>query len=86
MTKQQFREGQDVEVWVYPVRWGDPNQDDWRKAKIVRGAGEFYEVQFLDGTRAVFDAEHIRAVEHIGIASGQGSGDQRVRFDYGGDS
>ena len=41
----------------------------WRKAKIIRMAPDggaifnpVYEVQFPDGRRAVFDAEHIRAV------------------------
>jgi hypothetical protein len=57
----QFHEGQEVEV-----NGEDVDMPRWEKAKIVRGpaltAGEFYEVQFPDGTRAVFDAEHIKAV------------------------
>ena len=60
----QFHEGQEVEVW-------GANMYPWRKAKIVaaeihRGAlgvpTGAYIVQFPDGTRGVFDAEHIRAV------------------------
>lgn len=65
MTK--FHEGQEVEVTRR-----DPNIPNWnwRKAKIVDGwlktTGPFYQqrlqVEFLDGTRAIFDADHIRAV------------------------
>lgn len=66
---QQFHAGQDVEVTDsrYPL-----STFSWRKAKI---AGQVsvtycgcdicnsgYEVQFPNGTRAVFDAAHIRAV------------------------
>jgi hypothetical protein len=58
---QQFHEGQDVEVrhqWWIDGRWD--------KAKIVRGpalcGGEFYEVQFPWGHRAVFGEAHIRVV------------------------
>jgi hypothetical protein len=61
----QFHEGQEVEVRIKA-----PTQDGgyWRKAKIVRcdNKGLYpapypYIVEFQDGTRAVFDAEHIRA-------------------------
>jgi len=53
---QQFHEGQDVEVWCFP-------DGEWEKAKIVMETlPKTYQVQFLDGTRAVFDAGHIRAV------------------------
>jgi hypothetical protein len=56
-----FQEGQEVEVWCFP-------DGEWEKAKIVRlphaphalDDGRKYTVQFPDGTRAVFDAEHIR--------------------------
>lgn len=72
----QFHEGQEVEVardvgGMFPYK-------NWRKAKLIRMAPDggaifnpVYEVQFpepngkydVDGTRAVFDAEHIRAIE-----------------------
>jgi hypothetical protein len=71
-TMAQFHEGQEVEVW------GDiaglccsGGFDQWRKAKIVQvipdgtehwDAREGYEVQFHDGTRALFDEDHIRAL------------------------
>lgn len=58
----QFREGQEVEVndhrnlctsrWTVGKIKGD--------AGVISGA--YYWVQFPDGTRAVFDADHIRAV------------------------
>jgi hypothetical protein len=61
----QFHEGQEVEVLC------DDEQGRsmmfWRKAKIVPSAlpdGVHHCVQFPDGTRAVFDAMHIRAAEH----------------------
>jgi hypothetical protein len=53
-----FHEGQEVEVWCFP-------DGEWEKAKIL-GDRPFglpgYWIQFPDGTRAVFDAEHIRAL------------------------
>ena len=63
---QQFHVGQDVEVAPLSEMFGA-----WRKAKVVNyepyfhGAHEpdRYFVQFHDGTRGVFDAEHIRDVE-----------------------
>jgi hypothetical protein len=78
----QFHEGQDVEVWKeVRTRGTDLHQNyvrRWCKAKIVYALKETprYLVQFpepngkydVDGTRAVFDAEHIRAVERdIGL-------------------
>jgi len=85
MTK--FHEGQDVEV--LKLIDGDNLCRLWRKAKIVTSMrhkddpeNDRYEVKFPDGTRASFDAEHIREAEHIGIASGPASGEQRVRVDY----
>jgi hypothetical protein len=66
----QFNEGQEVVVQTQPTasekaRWFDGAV--WRKARISYRLQELYgngahEVQFPDGTRAVFDAEHIRAV------------------------
>lgn len=59
----QFHEGQEVEV----RRVTEKNDVIWRKAKIVtRGFGDdiitprTFEVVFADGSRAVFDADHIR--------------------------
>ncbi len=60
----QFHEGQEVEVYT-PYRFIDsgPRSGDWRKAKIVEFLGmSCWQIQFPDGTRSVFDAEHIRAV------------------------
>ena len=57
---QQFHAGQEVEVRV-----------GWRKAKIVEiipaiegkhAADDAILIEFQDGTRAVFDEAHIRAV------------------------
>ena len=61
---QQFHEGQDVEVWAMTLQTR-------RKAKIVAlphapnalDDGRKYTVQFPDGSRGVFAAERIRAVE-----------------------
>lgn len=60
----QYHEGQEVEVWRIRNCFGD---SEWRKARIVcylPPAPEIYEggyeVQFRDGTRGVFAAEHIR--------------------------
>ena len=64
-----FHEGQEVEVPAIIERDGFAPGLVWRKAEIVRMAPDggaifnpVYEVQFPDGTRAVFDEEHIRAV------------------------
>jgi hypothetical protein len=63
----QFHEGQEVEVWgdIYPKSGG--RLTDWRKAKILnddciarKDGVHCYTVQFPNGTRAVFDTEHIR--------------------------
>jgi hypothetical protein len=58
----QFHEGQDVEVLMAPKKHGFACE-----AKIVEiapvGHPAYWLVQFPDGTRAVFDAEHIRAAE-----------------------
>ena len=62
---QQFHEGQDVSVQYLECE-GIPL---WRKAKIVAlphapnalDDGRKYTVQFEDGSRGKFDAEHIRA-------------------------
>jgi hypothetical protein len=74
----QFHEGQDVEVadarGIPGDYAGDLSSAPWVKAKIVRYCGhgdgpchttnnELHEVQFPDGTGAVFDAENIRAVD-----------------------
>jgi hypothetical protein len=63
----QFHEGQEVEV-----RFRAGPRDDlggfeitWRKAKIVsfdKHGGGYVQVQFPDGSRAVFDAAHVRAI------------------------
>ena len=60
---QQFHAGQEVEV-CRDIKW----KARGRKAKIIseiRTVGHWkveYRVQFRDGTRAVFDEAHIRAV------------------------
>jgi hypothetical protein len=61
----QFHEGQDVDVYAC---WANDRHFDWRKAKIVRRANIASEtrmnkwlVQFPDGSRSVFNEEHIRA-------------------------
>lgn len=66
----QFRDGQEVEVEGIWFKRGETSREiAWRKAKIVptrQGSPaqppDFYGVQFPDGTRAVFDAEHIRPI------------------------
>ena len=77
----QFHEGQKVEIWATEnqVTHGATGGIR-RKAKIVGitpncnlWPGPAIEVQFPDGSRAVFDAEHIRAVashdvRHMGAA------------------
>ena len=67
----QFHEGQDVEVAIsVPVicNQNDPpvyHELEWRKAKVIVVPGDRNQflVRFPDGSRAVFDAEHIRAIE-----------------------
>jgi len=51
----QFHEGQEVEVWCFP-------DGDWEKAKLI-WIWPTYKVEFPDGSRASFDAEHIRGVD-----------------------
>jgi hypothetical protein len=83
----KFRDGQEVEVREYCDYY------DWRKAKIVENQGkpdvnldvwnvnhDYYQVQFPDGTRGVFEEAHIRAVEQecahsasITTADGEGA-------------
>ena len=74
-TMMQYHEGQEVEAKrsYLPVI---PSRGGWCKAKIVRwielearrmkgmlpNSKGYYEVEFLDGTRGVFDVDHIRAV------------------------
>lgn len=63
-----FKEGQNVEVLTLAHQFALKSEPlAWRKAKIVptrQGSPaqppDFYGVQFPDGTRAVFDADHIR--------------------------
>jgi len=68
MTK--FHEGQDVRVYVYQPG-SIARAADWRKAKIdvhtFTLSGNRFMVLFPDGTRAVFDAEHIMPLpyEHL---------------------
>lgn len=67
----QFYEGQEVEVY-YPFSRSNEVTWPWVKAKILQGSQppSNYIVQFLDGTRTVFDAEHIRAAEPVvGLAN-----------------
>jgi len=68
MTMQpQFHEGQEVEVaWMRSREYGEETPV-WEPAKIVSimerinlWPGPAFEVQFPDGTRSVFSAEHIR--------------------------
>lgn len=63
----QFHEGQEVEVY-YPFSRSNEATWPWCKAKIIARASDApitrnrqWAVQFRDGTRAVFDTEHIRA-------------------------
>jgi hypothetical protein len=64
----QFHEGQEVEVLDTepPGKW----HADWRKAKIV-DAHPPYIVEFTDGTRAGFDAEHIMPARELCIDCGK---------------
>ena len=62
----QFHEDQEVEVWCFP-------DGEWEQAKIVAqyaartaattARNPRWHVQFRDGTRAVFDAAHIREID-----------------------
>ena len=61
-----FHEGQEVEVAADFRRNDGKAPCNWRKAKIAAPpwpAKWRYRVQFPDGTRAVFDADHIREVD-----------------------
>ena len=66
-TMTQFHEGQEVEV----TKGFDGNPLGWRKAKIVqiiwldviKHREHKFEVEFPDGTGAVFDTAHIRECE-----------------------
>ena len=63
MSTQLFHEGQEVEVRINGTLFAQAGKNFWwRKAKIVFPGGSPYWVQFPDGSRALFDAEHIRAV------------------------
>jgi hypothetical protein len=71
---QQFHEGQEVEVLKLEPEEGHPGvmRGWWRDAKIVHPQPGtpildpgYYVVQFRDGTRAVFDAVHIRAISPL---------------------
>ena len=63
---QQFHEGQEVEVQYDDGEWGSPRDTIWRKATILDCEVDYYRVQFPDGTRATFDAAHIRPVSPSG--------------------
>jgi hypothetical protein len=66
----QFHEGQEVEV--VGLMWDglDPESAwKWRKAKILyyverTGGIDWYEIEFANGTRGVFETDHIRALAH----------------------
>jgi len=72
----QFHEGQDVEVETcsHDLEIAYPAAGcRWRKAKVVnddciarKDGLHCYLVQFPDGTRAIFDAEHVR---HLSMAT-----------------
>ncbi len=74
----QFHEGQEVEVRALDAD-GTVGRAfsllGWRKAKIVYKTKVLHEdlpayaVQFPDGTRAVFDAAHIRAEDPLETAA-----------------
>ncbi len=60
----QFNIGQEVEV--RSATHMSTESQMWCKAKIINAMGfasEGHMVQFRDGTRAVFDVDHIRAVK-----------------------
>ena len=74
---QQFHEGQEVEVW-------GANMYPWRKAKIVGSTGQSHTewmVEFPDGTRAVFDEEHIRADTTLRVSSNDPMGTRPMTKD-----
>ena len=60
-----FYEGQKVEVLASRSQLPRGTAEYWRKAKIIGSTGASHTdwmVEFPDGTRAVSDAEHIRAL------------------------
>lgn len=66
---EQFYEGQGVEIYdqVQDAHAGFKERWRWRKAKIVRRSAEHvscYLAAFPDNTSGVFDADHIRAINH----------------------
>src|ERR1019366_4104601 len=67
MNMTQFHAGQEVEVLARHRDIGPPEAAViWRKAKIIKCWPSIYHpgqygVQFRDGSRAFFDADHIRA-------------------------
>ena len=50
----EFKEGQEVEVW------DRAQSPEWHRAKIAFRDSSGYVVQFPDGSRALFDAAHIK--------------------------
>jgi len=67
----QFHEGQEVEVAPLSEMFGA-----WRKAKIVEVDQRAVQtspikhlVEFADGTRGVFDADHIRSLTYRGLTA-----------------
>ena len=72
----QFHEDQEVEVQT-PAKIIDGKKIEfdahhWCKARILwratscgEGNQKCYEVKFADGTRAMFDADHIRPTEMV---------------------
>lgn len=75
---EQFHAGQEVEVYIVtqaPRPIYRPSYE-WSKSKIIgwsehASAGSIpngYEVRFPDGTRAVFGAQHIRAIDKYEFA------------------
>jgi hypothetical protein len=69
----EYQEGQEVEIW-------GANMHPWRPARIIRNraksghAANGYEVQFLDGSRGVYGAEHIRETKVKCLICGAGNG------------
>jgi hypothetical protein len=53
----QFHEGQEVEIKIEHM-W--PKKARVTHVFVTGGAAGNYQVEFADGTRAIFDAEHIR--------------------------
>lgn len=65
---QQFEEGHDIEVYWPGGAIHSIDARNWRKAKVSRYLKRLffpprYEVEFPDGSRAVFNPEHVRAVK-----------------------